>query len=327
MRAHVALAVIVTMYGTFSAVAYGASSQAAARYEEGRAFAKKKDWENARQSFAQAVLLEPNDLRYVWNLAISESKTHHEVGALRHFRKYAHHNQVSPDDKREALHFIVELERQTARITIDAPKLVQIRVDDEDCGLTPIDAVDVTPGAHAVEGKDGRGRTRKVFVRATKGGFVVAKLDFGPEPAMLAAPPASALALPPVALPPTKIGGPPVLTYVLGGIAVASAVGGAIFLTNAHSAADDALTIRSSNPAGFCNDRSTSACKALSDANDSASSRGAASTVLFVTASVALAGAAVTWLVWPSARHQESSAWVAPQIGDGRVGIAAGSSF
>jgi hypothetical protein len=327
MRAHVAFAFMVASMGTFSAAAYGGSSQADVRYEEGRAFAKKRDWENARQSFAQAVLLEPNDLRYVWNLAISESKTNRAVEALRHFRKYAHHAQAMPDDKRQALHFIVELERQTARITIDAPKLVQVYVDDEDCGLTPIDAVDVTPGAHSVVGKNGRGQTQKVVVRAAKGGFIVAKLDFGSEPTAQAPPPVATIAPPPVAAPTRSRGGPPVLTYILGGVAVASAAAGAILLTNAHSAADDAAKIRGSNPAGFCNDRSTGACRSLVEANDSASARGTGATILLVTAGVALAGAAMSWIAWPHPRGQESSTWVTPQIGEGRVGIAAGGSF
>jgi hypothetical protein len=315
---------MVTILGTFSPDARAGSKQADARYEEGRAFAKKKDWENARQSFAQAALLEPNDLRYLWNLAVSESKTHREVEALRHFRKYAHHDQVAPDDKRGALHFIVELERHTARVAVAAPKLVRIRVDDEDCGLTPIDAVDVAPGLHTVEGKDARGNVRKVTVAATKSAFVTARLDFDPGPVAQPAPHVRAIVVAPA---PKASGGPPALAYVLGGAALASAVGGAVFFSSAHSAADEAAMVRSSNPAGFCNDPNTIACRQLVDANASASTLGTAATILFVTAGVSLAGAAITWGAWPRSTRRDSSSWVAPQVGHGRVGIAAGSSF
>ncbi len=329
----IAALVIVTSFVAFCGTAQASSSQANARYEEGRAFAKRSDWENARQSFAQAVLLEPNDMRYLWNLALSESKTHHEVEALRHFRYYGHHPQVPHEDKREALHYIAELERHTGRISIDAPKLVEIRVDDEAFGLTPIDAVDVAPGVHTVSGKDTRGVSRKVVVRATEATFVVAKLDFGAE---VAAAPVAVLPEPHRALghdspSAAKKSGPPVLTYILAGTALASAAVGSIFLTNAYSAADDAKTIRRTNPAGFCNDRNASACKSLIDANDSASTRGAVSTVLFVTAGVTLAGAVAAWLAWPAQSghegRREGAAWVAPAVGDGHVGVVAGGTF
>lgn len=310
------------------------SSQANARYEEGHVFAKKHDWENARQSFAQAVLLEPNDMRYLWNLALSESKTHHEVEALRHFRHYAHHPQVASDDKREALHYVAELERHTGRISIDAPKLVQIRVDDEAFGLTPMDAIDVAPGVHTVEGKDTHGVSRKVIVRAIQAAFVVAKLDFGTDPTA-ALPSASAPAPAPWKHDPPpspKKSGPPVLSYILAGTAVAGAAVGSIFLTNAYSAAADARSIRGASPAGFCNDRSTGACRSLIDANDSASTRASVSTALFVTAGVALAGAAVAWIVWPAPKHHERAVgerrtWLAPAVGEGQLGIAAGGTF
>src|SRR5271169_4109561 len=65
-----------------------ANREAEARFKEGLARVKSRDYEAARLSFAQAYAVLHRPL-ILWNLALSEEKTDHPLDALGHFRQVA----------------------------------------------------------------------------------------------------------------------------------------------------------------------------------------------------------------------------------------------
>jgi tetratricopeptide (TPR) repeat protein len=65
-----------------------ANREAEARFKEGLARVKSKDFEAARLSFEQAYAVLHRPL-ILWNLALSEEKTSHTLEALGHFRQVA----------------------------------------------------------------------------------------------------------------------------------------------------------------------------------------------------------------------------------------------
>jgi hypothetical protein len=120
-------------------------------------------YEAAYLQFSQAFAIFPDE-RILWNLIVSEIKTERDVDALRHLRSYDKHQHVTdvPGHPHRALFatFFAQASKATGHLAIEAPVAAQLRLDDADIGVAPLeDPVDVTPGLHQVEARLPGGRT------------------------------------------------------------------------------------------------------------------------------------------------------------------------
>ena len=96
-----------------------ANREAEARFKEGLARVKSKDFEAARLSFEQAYAVLHRPL-ILWNLALSEEKTSHPLEALGHFRQVAR-EAPSDADRASAQKHVEALLGELARIDVQAP--------------------------------------------------------------------------------------------------------------------------------------------------------------------------------------------------------------
>jgi hypothetical protein len=119
-------------------------------------------------------------------------------------------------------------------------------------------------------------------------------------------------------------------------ILVAGAAGigiGAYFVAQAGSESGTANNIRSGLPNDACSSPTPpSSCSQLKNAVSSQQSDSTTGTVLLVAGGVLVAGAVVTWLVWPKpadAQGQEKTGirWVAPSIVPGGATLGVSGSF
>ena len=127
-----------------------ANREAEARFKEGLARVKSKDFEAARLSFEQAYAVLHRPL-ILWNLALSEEKTSRPLEALAHFRQVAR-EAPSDEDRASAQKHVDSLLGELSRIDVQAPPGTTFALDGASAaGTAPLgDPFDVVPGHHVV---------------------------------------------------------------------------------------------------------------------------------------------------------------------------------
>jgi len=288
-----------------------AVAEAQQRFQEGLDLADAGKHEPARLKFQQAwaVFKSPAVL---YNLARTEQLTGHELEALKHFRQFVKVSQTDAkitDAMREkARQNTEELARKLGQISVEAPAAARVTVDGKPVESIA-DPVPVRPGSHKVEATF-EGKSKTVSVDCSAGLIVKAKIEFE---AGFTEPPGEGHKTMPTGkwLVPTIMG-------VAGPAGIGLGVGMA---ASSNSAKDDSELLRSP---GLCAPNGDATKCAQYDAKrDDASSAATISYVGHIAGGVLLAGAAVTYFLWPMKREHDrpGTATIKPAIGFGSVGF------
>ncbi len=301
--------VSAVLLGSTSAQAQteAAIREAENRFNEGVELYTAGKIEEARLKYTQAHAVLKNS-RTLWNLAVSEAFSKRPLEAIRHLREYLKlpsPNPVHVASARER--YIPDLEKQTARVRVEAPGALKVSVDGEP--LRDHDTIlDVMPGVHRVEVTTPQGVERReascglgetVTVRVvvattaqTKGDGDKTPTDDSPARWVV----------------PTALG-------VAGLAAIGAGIG---FRVAASGKGDEAETARHSQTCGG-SAPSPECAKALSLAGDEQTDKNVA-TGLWITGGALAIGALVTYLVWPKSEARSAGAHVAPlRLGSGAV--------
>ncbi len=314
--------------------AAGGETQAEQRHKEGVTSFSKWDFEAARQSFLQAYALEQKP-KYLWDLAIAEAKSAHNVEALRHFRKYFKLAAATQADRDKAKPIMEDCERKTARVRVAIPTGAVLLVDgasiDEALLGMPID---VAPGSHTLEARLGD-KTKSTTTAPAVGetSSVTLQFDAAPTPA----PTTTSAPLPPSGLPADEtppVVGPeptpstPVTKYVvvggLGLAAIGSFVASGLFASASSSAHDDATALLN---ARACNVPSSSTCNDFNSKRDTANTDKTLSGATLGIGVAFLVAAGVAWFAWPRETAPSKKAWLSPSVGTKGLSLEAGLHF
>jgi hypothetical protein len=318
-----------------------ATREAEARFAEGLARVKTKDYEAARLSFEQAYAVLHRPL-ILWNLALSEEMTAHSLDALAHFRQVAR-EAAGESDRASAQKHVDALLMQLSRIDVQAPPGTTFALDGSALpGAAPIgEPLDVTPGHHVIEARIAAGAAKTSEVDAIAG--QVAHVTFAAD-----APTPVAAAVAPAALTPAPVSqtseGPAadvataskpfwtprtVTAATLVGVGVVAVGFGAGFGLASRSNQKTAQNYQSTLGRSFClmpgpADQNT--CTTWNNAVNAQNRDANISDALYFAAGAFAVGAVVSWFFWPKPVGAKA-AWVAPVIGPGTVGIGTGGDF
>lgn len=278
-----------------------AVAEAQQRFKEGLDFADQGKYEEARLKFVQAASVIKTSA-VLFNLARTEQLTGHDVEASEHFKGFL---RVSATDARvtdamrdKARQNIADLAKTVAQIEIDAPATARLTIDGKPLDETPKEPVAVTPGKHTVEATT-QGRVKSVTVDATLGGIVKVKIEMDPD---VGTPPPAEEPMPPAKwIVPTALG-------VAGLAALGVGIGFGLKSGSAKTSEND---FRATHP-GACVDASSALCGDLHAKQSDVNSAGTISVVGYVASGALLAGAAVTWFVWPKKSTSASRVVVSP---------------
>jgi hypothetical protein len=325
-----------------------ATREAEARFTEGLARVKSKDYEAARLSFEQAYAVLHRPL-ILWNLALAEEKAAHPLEALAHFREFASESSTDPD-RTSAQRHVDALLAQLGRIDVQAPPGTALVVDGGNFTATaPLaEPVAVVPGHHVVEAKFAAGAAKTSDIDATAG--QVAHVSFttdAPPAAVVAAavpaPAASAAAAPtgaatdaqPAESPPPDVTQAHqsfwtprtvTATVLVAGAAVAAGFGVYLGLASQHNNHVALGYARQGNESSCVPPNAAKYCGAWNDVVNAQNRDAAISNALYFVGGAFVVGAAVSWFFWPKPKHV-ASAWVAPAVGQGTMGLQAGGRF
>lgn len=297
--------------------------EARQRFLEGSALMTEGKYEQARAKLIQAYAAgsRPN---VVFNLARSEHFTGRYLEASRHYREYLRTvdpKKVSARERSDIDGWLRETFAMIGRLEITAPAGAHLLVDGERSGDAPLaEPVDVARGRHLVVA-EANGKKLSADVDATAG--IITKVTLIDDHVVGD----------PITSPPIEPERPSAARWIVpGALAVAglTAMGfGVGFHFAATSSRDDAERLRAP---GLCNPGGPS-CTDYGSKRDAADSRSVWSKVTWVGGGVFLAGAAVTYVVWPksgSARGRASSSQTAhfmPVLMPGFAGSALSGSF
>ena len=285
-----------------------AVAEAQQRFQEGLDLADAGKHEPARLKFQQAwaVFKSPAVL---YNLARTEQLTGHELEALEHFRHFMKISQtdvkITDAMRDKARQNTEELARKLGQIEVEAPATARVTVDGKPVESIA-DPVPVRPGSHKVEATF-EGKSKNVTVECNAGLIVKAKIEFE----HFTEPPGEGRKTMPTGkwLVPTIMG-------VAGLAGIGLGIGMA---SSSNSAKDDSEALRSP---GLCSPNGDATKCAQYDAKrDDASSAATISYVGYIAGGVLLAGAAVTYLLWPMSKERTSGVTVRPNVGFGSVGF------
>jgi hypothetical protein len=321
-----------------------ATREAEARFAEGLSRVKKQDYEAARLSFEQAYAVLHRPL-ILWNLALSAEKSGHPLDALAHFRQVSH-EAASDTDRASAQKHVDALLAQLSRIDVQAPSGTSFVLDGTDVVATaPLaDPLDVVVGHHVVVAKLAAGASKTSEVDAIAGhvAHVTFTADAPPpvaavvSPALAASPteaqPLAPLAPPPPDQPATSqpFWTPRTMTAVTlaSGAVVATGFGVVFGLESQHNKSS-ASAFQQKDGQGGCSVVAppNADCPTWNDAVNAQNRDANISNALYFTGGVLALGAVVSWFFWPKHGHAASSAWVMPEVGQGRAGVGAGGRF
>jgi hypothetical protein len=316
-----------------------AQREAQARFEEGLARVRNKDFEGALVAFQQAnsVIKKP---AVVWNLALTEEKTNRPVEALGHFREFLRQADPGDADRPRAQKHIDGLNAATGHIDVAAPAGATITLDGARAlGAMPLaDPVDVVPGHHDVAASL-QGAVRSVSLDVVAGQTAradLAALTAGPAPGATAlqangeapaasgAPGAGAGETPLVAA-----HGPGserlIAVIAIGGAAVVAAGAGLVLGIQSSNAGTKAAAER---PGLTCFGASQSpGCGQLASDVSTENNDHTASTVMWVVGGVLAAGAVGAFFLWPQGSAGAGTVTVTPAAGPGSAGLTAVGTF
>jgi tetratricopeptide (TPR) repeat protein len=187
--------------------ARSAKARADSAKSDGVAALADKDYEEALSSFRRAedILDEAGavDAEVHWHLARTYDQFAQVVPALRYFKKYLggatarnRTGRVRMADAERAIERLqLQLDRTSLSLDVE-PDGVEVRVDRRDVGVTPLEPVNVSPGAHQVtfwkEGFD----PLSVDVEANAGGTTPLVARLSPTVAEVVTPPPKDEAVP-----------------------------------------------------------------------------------------------------------------------------------
>jgi hypothetical protein len=188
------------------------------------------------------------------------------------------------------------------------------------------EALDVAPGKHVIEARV-NGDVKRIEIVASSGETVTARFELAGPPARPAAAPEErpagpASAEPPRESPRSSSKARTIVPVVLGSAAIVAVGIGVVFGLESQSHESDATDFRATHPAGFCFDRAGSACTQYQSLLDSQQQATNIERVAFVAGGVLAVGAVATWALWPRARVESRSAWIAPVPGGVRAGLS-----
>ncbi len=290
-----------------------AESQADQRHNEGKRAFAKSDFEGARQSFLQAYALNPEP-KFLWDLALSETKSGHALDALQHFKKYLRLPAATAADQANAKPFLADLEGKTGHLVIDAAKGTSLSLDGSSIERDADGSVDVLPGKHHVEGKL-LDKVEAADIEAAAGAKTSVRLVFDTQsaatPNQTPAVPVERTQYPPAE--PTTGGGSTGtwvgLTLIgVGAVSGATAIGFA--LGSSHQANVESQQRDPSDPTGSkcAASPSDSLCSAATNA-DAAKVQDRNLAIVFGVTSFALVGGGIAAMVlWP--KHHATGAQI-----------------
>lgn len=257
---------------------------------------------------AYAIYPSPNILYYV---ARTEQLTGRPLDALRHYREALKNPTIHPKNDELARGFIKELEGKEARVVVTGPAGTKVRIRGVEARLPMDGPIDVDPGDVRIAGERDA-ETYEAEGRALAGTTTTLALK----------PVASAAAASSAQLPfagsgertiePPRADGPTDLTprnvtVIATGVAgVALGVVGFVFLGKTEDDKSEAESLRRDDP------------RYASLKNDFESDQ-TVSTACLVAGVVLVAGAVVTYFVWPT--RSQRGAFVGPALGPASAGI------
>jgi hypothetical protein len=316
-----------------------AQRDAQARFEEGLARVRAGAYDDARVSFEQAaaVMRKP---AVIWNLALTEEKTHRPVEALAHFKEYLRLALSTDPDRPRAQKHIDTLNAATAHIDVAAPAGATITLDGtREVGAAPLgDAVDVVPGHHEVVARLPTGvkvasldlvagQTARADLSALEAASVTPGATAPQSTGEPPAPPGQPVQ--PVAEQPAggAFGPERLITVIaVGGAAVVAAGAGLVLGIESNNEAGAAKALRTQ--VGSCAGVSSTDCQNLASDVSAQRSDHTASTVMWVLGGVLAAGAVGAFFLWPKGSVQgQAAVRIAPAVGPTSAGLAAVGTF
>jgi tetratricopeptide (TPR) repeat protein len=340
----VAAALVLAVSSSAKADDDRANREAEARFKEGLARVKSKDFEAARLSFEQAYAVLHRPL-ILWNLALSEEKTSHTLEALGHFRQVAR-EAPGDADRASAQRHVDTLLGELSRIDVQAPAGTVLTLDGGGvAGTAPLaDPLDAMPGHHVIAATLAGGVAKSSEVEAVAG--QVAHVSFiadPPAPAVAAVPaaaPVAATAAPTPAV--TDLPPPPdesarrfwtprtVSATVFAGAAVVAGGAAAAFGIASQNNKSAVTGYQKKYPSSYClpaaGKATPSDCGPWNDAVNAQNRDANISNALYFAAGALALGAVVSWFFWPKPGHTKA-AWVLPEVGPQGAGVEAGGRF
>lgn len=314
MKKVVALVMVGALAVPNVAFAQNASTMADARFHEGLAFVQAGQYEQARLAFAQAYAIS-KDATTLYNLALAEMKTGHDVEAIRHFRQFKRDPNAKQSDIPQCDELIKRMEAQTCQVNVTTAPGAEITVDGQRWGenAPTSDPIDVGEGKHTIRVQLGA-RWASKDVDAQKGQEIHITLDVGVSEHHEDHPVEPPEHEKKVMFP------PPTGAIILGGLGlVGLGVGIGMGVASSGSASDaQALADRKA-----CANTSSADCASLKSKNDTAKSDGLVSVIGYAGGGALLAGGIVWWLVAP--RHEMVS--VEPSVGPHAASINLSGRF
>ncbi|CAN5622018.1 hypothetical protein BH09MYX1_BH09MYX1_13380 [soil metagenome] len=281
------LLVSAPLFAQKPALSQDAIAEADRRFDEGRKLYNDGKYEEALVRFREACAAHRTE-HCPKNIGLAEEKLAKWTDAATHLREYLD----DPGSKNDPTRSGVEERYRSvlahvASITIDAPEGAVVTIDTQSVGRAPLGhEVFVAAGSHEYVARLGDKETNATSV-ATEGATGSVKLAF---PDTTQAPKTDSYR--------------PTVGYVvpiaLAGIGVVGIVVGAVFGAASSATQDERLDLAKTAP---CADRTSAACTAYADKVDSQSSSSTASVVGYVVGATFLAGAVVSFLVWPKSER------------------------
>ena len=256
------------------------------------------------------------------NLALSELYANHPVDAIGHFETYLA-DPGAPAEKRErALRSLDEAMKKTGHLTIKSTPGSEIRIDGK---AAAVGKVHLMPGPHSLEAKRGD-KQKAVTIDLQAGAAKDVDLSFDlPSPTPATIP--SLDAPPPTDPPPaveSKEGSNAPRNIVAGTLAVVGLAGlgvAVMFTLKANTSSDDLTVTRTTTGGDSGCVTASPTCDARYKAADDLAKNTNIARVMYVVGGVALVGGAVTFLIWPKAKHVAVSGGLSPWVGAGTAGI------
>lgn len=312
------------------------SERANLLFKKGKATFNNGKYEDALRIYSEAWRLKQSP-DIAANLAQTESELGHHRDAAEHFAfALAHLLPSSTDEQKLALAEGLEIEKKeigTLRVTLE-PADAALSIDEAPVTLPVNGEIFLEPGEHrAVVTRDGYQRNEQA-VRLSKGASQVLwikLLEDGASAPTSGATTGSSTPVPPPSLDDSSSPRSPVPAIVGGGLVLAGATVGVVFLLSGNSAQKDADSISASLPGSNACGSGTpfaSPCADLKDKNSDIDRARTIEVVGFAVAGAAALGTAA-YLLWPhsSASTESSSApYLSPSFalapGAGSLGVS-----
>lgn len=306
--------IAVLAFGTSAASAQPAQEdprkrQAAPLFDEGRKLAEQGRNAESLEKFRKAYETYPSP-NTQFNIARQEQLLGQRLAALRDYREALRNPVLLPQLATAAREAIADLEQSLARVKVVGPEGTRITVGDRVYTL-PLDApIDVDPGMTEVKGTHGT-ETLSVVVEAHAGTVELAELrgKSGPTP----------IETPPPVAPTHSNATRNIVSGALGAVGLVGVGLGFVFLAKAEGEIDDAVAYRRSVPGGACAVRTSATCVEYASMLDDVSSSRGVATGAFIGGGVFVAGAILTFVLWP--KHSSTSGSLAPMLGPNTAGL------